>query len=412
MKRINKEKMNNINTKLLHPIITQHLVKVLFNKPLFLSLFFLLLNLLHSGCNNKAAEANIEKENDEAIVVTKSQFENEGMAFGMTGLQTFDKSIEATGIIEAPANASALISSYIQGTITAFSKKPGDQLFKGEAIIEIKSSQFIELQQEFQEATIRLKSSALQLKREQSLQADQITSISNLQAIEAENKSLLTKVNALKAKLLMLQVDPSKIENGNIIPSLWLRSPVNGFLTSINAVIGQFSEPGVPLASAVDVSQMQLKFFLYEKDLSELSDAKKVYFYILDTPDKQFEATIINIGKQIDPQNHKIICYAKPNPQDIKNLPNGAFAKIKVINSDYKAVCLPEEAIIKEGNKNFVISPKSTSTNNPLESLNREGKISLFKIEVSTGETDNGFVEILNPDLSKQWVLTKGGANL
>ncbi len=371
-----------------------------------------LFSTLLVACNNSSTEENTEVANDQTIIITKSQFENEKMAFGKTELQTFDKSIETSGLIEAPANASALITSFISGTIASFSKKPGDRVTKGEAIIELKSSQFIELQQEYQETAVRLKSLAIELKRIQNLQAEQITSKSNLQTTEAEYKTVEIKHNALKAKLSLLQIDPNKIENGMISSSLWLRSPVNGYITSLNAVIGQYIEPGITLTSVVDISQMQLKFFLYEKDVAQLSHAKKVIYNMLDSPDKQYKAEIINIGKQIDPETHKLVCYAKTNPDDIKNIPNGAFAKIKVIDSDYQALSLPEQALVKEGNKNYIITPLPQITQTPGLVLEKEGKISLIKTEVTIGETDNGFVEILSPKLAEKWILVKGGGNL
>lgn len=377
--------------------------------------YFLFLGLVSSllvACNGSPTEDTTEEANDQAIIITKSQFENEKMAFGQTELQTFDKSIETSGLIEAPANASALISSFISGTIASFAKKPGERVTKGEAIIELKSSQFIELQQEYQETAIKLKNLAIELKRIQNLQAEQITSKSNLQTIEAEYKTLEIKQSALKAKLSLLQIDPNKIETGIISSSLWLRSPVNGYITSLHAVIGQYIEPGITITSVVDISQMQLKFFLYEKDVAQLSQAKKVIYNMLDTPEKQYKAEIINIGKQIDPETHKLICYAKTNPDDIKNMPNGAFAKIKVINSDYKALCLPEQALVKEGNKNYIITPIPKITQDPGLVLEKEGKIALIKTEVTIGETDNGFVEILSPNLAEKWILVKGGGNL
>lgn len=376
------------------------------------SLFLGLVSSLLVACNGSPTEDTTEEANDQAIIITKSQFENEKMAFGQTELQTFDKSIETSGLIEAPANASALISSFISGTIASFAKKPGDRVTKGEAIIELKSSQFIELQQEYQETAIKLKNLAIELKRIQNLQAEQITSKSNLQTIEAEYKTLEIKQSALKAKLSLLQIDPNKIETGIISSSLWLRSPVNGYITSLHAVIGQYIEPGITITSVVDISQMQLKFFLYEKDVAQLSQAKKVIYTMLDTPEKQYKAEIINIGKQIDPETHKLICYAKTNPDDIKNMPNGAFAKIKVINSDYKALCLPEQALVKEGNKNYIITPSPRITQDPGLVLEKEGKIALIKTEVTIGETDNGFVEILSPNLAEKWILVKGGGNL
>ncbi|WP_168026825.1 efflux RND transporter periplasmic adaptor subunit [Ignavibacterium album] len=338
---------------------------------------------------------------DSLIQITKAQFETEKMQIGDPVLYDFEDVIKSNGYISSPPNGKAQISTQIPGIVKNISKSIGDYVEKGSILCTIESNEIIMIQQDFIETANKLKALTADYNRMKTLNDENITSQKNFMTVESEYKNMQAKYNGLKARIEMLKLNPNNIQEGNVSSSINLYSPINGYITMQNCLLGQYIEPQQVLMQVVDVNKLYLQFFVFEKDIAKLKIGQKVYFYSSDNKSKTLNATVTAIGKSINSTTKSIECKAVINNDDKSSLLDGMYVNVNVVTTKSTALSLPTDAIIKSGNDNFVLQKEKE----------KNGNYYFIKKPIKIGMSLNGFTEIID-DKNLKNVLIKGIYNL
>jgi membrane fusion protein, heavy metal efflux system len=352
-----------------------------------------------SGCSGRESEESaLEVKSDSLIVLSKEQSENELIVVSDPVVHVFAEELQVTGIIEATPAGKAVVTTHISGMLKDIRVAPGDYVKAGQFLCSIESMEAIVLQQEYLESTGKLKVSSAEYQRAKELYSEKVISEKDFFTAGAEYKTHLARKEGLKARLILLRIDPGLVEDGQISKEIKVTAPISGFVTSQWIEKGKYIIASEKMMEILDANQMMLKFFVFEKDIARINPGMKIGFSIQSIPVELFDATTKTIGKSVDQNTKVITCYATINSDKIKGLlAEGMFANVFITLRRREAVALPQEAIIGEGRGQYVYVVQS-----------RNDKEVIFrKVAVETGITSGGMTEILSPE-GLTSVLTKG----
>ncbi len=335
------------------------------------------------------------------IQITKQQFEAEGMKIGEATMQHFEDEVKCNGYITAPANGMAQISAPLSGILKSINCSNGEFVRKGQTLCMITGNELMMLQLDFAETSAKLKRLKSDYDRSKALYDEKIGAEKDFIAFESDYKSMRSKYQSLKLRLDHLKLDGSKIEAGEPYAAYAVTSPLNGYITSLNMVLGQFTEQQKSIVEIVDVNQLQLQLLIFENDVNKLKSGQTVKFSSLGEPAIVHAANIITIGKTINPESRTIQCIAKIENEDGNDLINGSYVEATIRVAHKEAMALPNEAILKSGNDHFIFVV--VKQNAQTYYLRRE--------KVTIGQVSKNITEIAGvKDLTK--VLIKGVYNL
>ncbi len=351
------------------------------------------------SCHNKKSddETGLSAEDSALVIISNRQFEAMQMEFGALRETQFSESVKVNGHVISSVKGQAQVTSRISGTIRNISRELGDFIPAGSVLCTIESNDFIVLQQDFATVSNQFNEARNTYERLQSLYRDSISSRKDFIAAESSYRSLSAQYNGMKQRLSLLNVNPAQIENGKFYPTLEVRSPIGGFITQINCMIGEYVTPEKMLMTIVNTNQLYLQLDVYEKDIAQLAVGQNVQFYNPNNPSEKFTAKLTKIGKAIDPEKKTILCTAQIDPTSV-NFVNNMYIEADVNVKEYTAKGLPEDAL--------EISPDGTYRIYLLEKKSGEN-IYLNPVSVTTGLKSNDLVEIKTP-LPTQEILLKG----
>lgn len=354
----------------------------------------LLLSLLVISCKNKT-EQNSDRNSD-LIEISKVQFDSEKMTIGEPQLYPFVDKVHFTGTIIPTVDGEAQISLPLPGIIQNIRCKPAQMIQKGSVLFEISGHWIIDLQKDFSESSailLKLKSDYLRAKdlynENISTQKDFIAAESNYYAENAKHK-------ALKTKLESMGLDVAKIERGEFYSSFPVKSPITGYISSIHASLGQYIDPQQTIAEIIDINSVQLKLFVFDKDIHKIKIGQIVEFFMNANKNQKYIASINAIGKTIMSVSKSIECYATINKLENINVISNQFVEGEIFASLDSVLAVPETAIISSENIQYVLM------------LEKEDKDIFYfkKITVNTGRKTNNYIELIGQKPLKKLLLS------
>lgn len=354
--------------------------------------------ILLQGCKSRDVDESSDANDESIIVLTTEQFKASGMELGNPIPQTFEDEVLCNGYITAPSNYIATVSSPIPGIVESIHCKIGDYTTKRQIIYHISGNEFLSLQQEFAEAAAIYYRTKLDLNRAEALRAEKIGSEKSYIATETENRAAFANYNALKARIKALNIDPNQIENGQMYSSFPVISPIIGYVTKTDAVIGQYVDYKDQLVEIVNTNELQLQLSVYDRDIYKLKSGQTVNFSIGDNTEQNLTAELINIGQTIDQDKKTILCLARINKKNDLKLMNREFVNASIIIAEKQGFALPLSAIQKTGTDYFVFVL-----------VNHENdKYHLRKQKITIGKINKHYIEILDNISNDGKIILKG----
>ena len=365
------------------------------------NLYIILFALFLTACGNSEKQENDEvvTSNTELIKVTKAQFESEKMKLGSFTEQDFNKSINVNGMIDVPPQNKAKVSSFLGGYIKRTPLLIGDEVKKGQLLVTLENTEFVELQQQYAEITEQLNYLKSEYERQKTLFEEKITSQKNYLKAESTYKSALAQSKGLRQKLTMMNISPKAVENGNFTSQINIYAPIEGTISKVNVSNGMYVSPANTILEIVDTDHLHLELSVFEKDILDVKKGQKVLFKISEASDKVIMAEVHLVGTTIDEANRTVKVHAHLENEDI-NLIVGMFAEAQIITDSKKGWALPINAVGEIGNDFYtlVVNNKNDTGYN-FESI---------KLEI--GDKTEAYYEILNRDVLKDKEILISGA--
>jgi len=355
--------------------------------------------LLFTSCagNKNAGEATTAAAITNTVTLTEAQIKNAGIVTGKISRKEISSILKLNGMIDVPPQNIVSISVPLGGYLKSTNLLPGMHVKKGDVIAVMEDQQYIQLQQDYLTAKSKIGFLENEYNRQKDLNSAQASSDKVFQQAEADYKSQQVLIAALGEKLKLAGINVDQLNETNISRSVNIYSPIDGYVSKVDVNIGKYVSPTEVLFELVNPADIHLALKVFEKDLDKLFIGQKLVAYTNNNPDKKYSCDILLIGKDLTTErNTDVHCHFETYD---KSLVPGTYmnAEVEVRKSD--AYALPEDAVVRFENKNYVFVQKE---NNQFQMT-----------EVNVGDTENGFIEILSAEnLASQELVTKGAYSI
>jgi cobalt-zinc-cadmium efflux system membrane fusion protein len=360
----------------------------------------LLTSLFALNCQKKKEENTTEPNTIEEtnVTLTPKQLEHAALTIGTVEERTVASVLKVNGIIDVPPQNLISISMPLGGYLKSTKLLPGMHLNKGEVIATMEDQQYIQLQQDYLITQSRLSFAEKEYERQKELNQSQASSDKVYQMANADYKSLRITLNALGEKLKLINVNPNTLTEKNISKSVNIYAPINCFVSKVNVNIGKYVNPSDVLFELINPEDIHLNLKVFEKDITKLAIGQKLIAYTNNQPEDKHKCEIILISKDLSVDAHAAEVHCHFDDYDRMLLP-GMYMNAEIEVKSKNAATVPEDAIVTYEGKQYVFVAIDKSN---------------FKMTVvSTGVSENGYVEITNAtDLANKRIVTKGSYTL
>lgn len=366
-------------------------------KEIFLTISILTLLGCGQKQENKTEVPVANKVQSATVKLNNAQIANAEIQTSELIEKEISSIIKLNGKIDVPPQNLISVSVPLGGYLKSTEMLPGKIVRKGQVLAVLEDQQYIRLQQEYLLAKVKLKVVEGEYLRQRELNASKASSDKIVQVAEGEYKNAKINVKALEENLELIGIQPKKLDETKISKRITITSPINGYVSKVNANIGKYLTPSEVLFELVNVADIHLNVSVFEKDLASLVIGQKVITYNNSTPSKRYETEIILIGHSLSAdKNTEVHCHFKNYD---KNLVPGMYMNAEVELKNKRAHTISENAILRYENKDYVFIQINKTT--------------FEMIAVKVGAKENGFVEIENyTDLNEFPVVINGAYSL
>lgn len=379
-------------------------------QKIFSSIIILALStLLFSACSSKGntEAAPEEKKTEETkpedagkVDLSEEQFKTVNVQYGTVEEKNLSSVILASGVLDVPPQQLITISSPYGGTLKNTELLQGKPVTKGEVIAVLENPEFIQLQQDYLDYKSQLVYLKEELDRQQELAKENVNAKKTLQKAGSEYNSMMARVQGLRSKLQLININPDKINPNNISGKANIHAPISGYVTKVLVNIGKFVNANQELFEIVDTRHLHAELTIFEKDVPKLKIGQKIRF-VLNNETKERFAEVYLIGREIS--TDRTVRVHGHLLQEDKNLLPGMYLKAIVETGVTTTTALPDKAIVQAAGKSyiFIASEEMKDEKKPAEGEKNavtEKHIAFKRIEISTGVSENGYTEIILPE--------------
>lgn len=352
------------------------------------SLYIIICLTLFTACGNSENETTVitktDEHNDE-LIISHDQFKSENMALGNLIEHTFQETVSVSGTIDVPPQNKSRVTTFLAGYVTKTPLLVGDQVKKGQLLITLENTEYIELQQQYLEVAEKLSYLKNEFTRQKTLFDEKITSEKNFLKAESTYKSNLAFYKGLEKKLQMLNINPKSVLAGQMSSTINIYAPINGFVTKVNVSNGMYVSASDVIMELVDIDHIHLELSVFEKDIMQIKKGQKIAFTIPEASTKTYAADVYLVGTTIDESTRRVQVHG--HIEDLEeNFIVGMFAEARININAVKNMALPYEAVIQNDDNYYVlVLEKETATGYVFE-----------KTEVKIGKQTEDFIELLD----------------
>lgn len=341
-------------------------------------------------------EKNLPK--DENIVnLTDAQMRNAPIETTTLSLKNIASTLKLNGMIDVPPQNLVSVSIPLGGYLKSSNLLPGMPVSKGQVIAVIENPQFIQLQQDYLMAKSKARFAELDYTRQKTLNQSQASSDKAMQLAQSEMNSQRILMNSLSQQLRLININPESLKSGSITKSVPVYSSINGFVSKVNVNIGKYVNPSDVLFELINPDDIHLNLKVYEKDLQSLKKGQRFVAYTNADPSKKYYGEVFLISKDINPGGLvDVHCHFDKYDH---NLVPGMYMNAEIETSTSFSNAISEDSVVNFEGKDFVFVEEKKQT---------------YKLTpVTLGDTENGFVQILNfMDLNNKKIVIKNAYTL
>jgi cobalt-zinc-cadmium efflux system membrane fusion protein len=322
---------------------------------------------------------------DMVITITDVQAKTMGLEFGKLKNLLLSRSVNSSGYIDTPPRNKAKISSIVSGKVVRINYLVGDSVKKGNEIIRLESIEFLEIQKNYISVKSNLKFLEDNYLRQKKLSEENVSAKKVFYQSERDYFTAKAEFEYISKKLDLLHASKTEIEKGNITPYLSIQSTINGYVTEIHTVLGEFVDAEDVMAEVINPEHLHAELNVYEQDVLKVKIGQKVEISTrIDTISIMGE--IFLIGKELEEDSRSLPIHV--HIPENENLLPGMFVEGKILLDEMRVLAIPEEGILREEGMSFVYVLMNNMNN--LYTLKRK--------VVIPGEENGGMVAVQFPD--------------
>lgn len=338
--------------------------------------------LVLGSCTGSQQEAVEQKKPSVAneITINSDQLKALSLKFGGLEKTKMSSVLDIQGRIDLPPQNIISVNFPLGGYLKSTKLIPGMHVQRGEVIAVVEDQSIVQLQQDYLHAKAKSTLASLEFDRQKTLYNSNAGTSKNYQQAEAELKMQQVMVKGLSEKLKLIGIDPVSLNETNISGQVQLRSTINGYVSKVNVNTGKYVQPTETLFELIDPDDIHVALTIFEKDLNSIHKGDEVKIHFLDDPSKNYLAEVILVNRGVDENRTALAhCHFKTQPKEM--LP-GMFVEGQVAISNKAVMALPDEALVRSGDNQYVFVKKDDHT---------------FEMKaVTVGVSKNGMTEVVS----------------
>ncbi|MDB5240283.1 MAG: efflux transporter periplasmic adaptor subunit [Spirosoma sp.] len=360
-----------------------------------------------AGCTDKGKSESDEvgqpsatetaKPASDQITVTAEQLKAMNIQLGAAAQTTVSDEVKTTGTVDVPPQYMASVSPLINGVIKRVNVLPGQRVSKGATLATLQSLDFIQMQQDYMQATSQLTYQQAELQRQKILNAEDVGAKKRLQQAEADYGSNRALVSSLALKLQTLGTSVGALNTGKLASEMRITAPVAGYVTASNIHLGQQVATTDVLFQVMNQEHKHLELSVFENDAFKVKIGQTILLNDPKLGSETVRGRVYLVGKAFAGEARTITIHGHilDERQEARLIP-GMFLNARIQTGSRLATTLPDEAVVRKGQTGFVYVPT--------------GQVRTYqRIPVKLGQAEQGRLEVIpmkTVDLSK--VVTKG----
>ncbi len=358
-------------------------------KYLYFALFITFASCSSNGENSVLDITENVSTEENMYKLSEPQFEFSNMKLGKLEPHDFHQILNVSGMLDVPPQNQISVIAYFGGYVKDINILPGQWVKKGQKLFVLENPNFVEVQQDYLETAGLLTYLESDYERQKSLAKDNINSQKTF--LKAESDYLVTKAKfeSLRKKLRLIGINADQLTVTNIITTIPVLAPSNGYVTAININKGAYLNPSDVAVSIVNTNHIHLELDVFENDLDKIAEGQKIKFKLQNQSDKVYDATIHLINKTVDPIKRTVRVHGHlKDEKSADKFTQGMYVEAEIFTTSNSNLALPENAIVEVEDKYFVLAKNNSSDSN----------FNFEKREVEIGQTHSNYVEILNSE--------------
>ncbi len=303
--------------------------------------------------------------------------------------QPIGQTVVVTARLAANQDLSQTVSSRAAGRIEKlFIKETGRTIQKGEPLYQLYSETLLTLQREFL------------LAKEQ---------YETLGATEKRYKSFY---DGSKRKLQLYGLSEDLIEkiaqSKTVQNALTFLAPATGVITELSVTEGQYIAEGATVMNIENISKLWLEAELYPSETSLVKKGDKLNVKISGYENENTEATIEFLSPEYRANTQIVSMRASLSNTGLKYQP-GMQAQVFFNHSSKKALAIPVDAVIRDGNGSHVYVQCGRNTFRP--QMVKTGIEDFDKVEINEGLVEGDTVAVTGAYLLYSEIILKKGTD-
>ena len=362
---------------------------------------FLLFSLFLSCSSPKKQEEKIEQKEEisDVITLTKEQIKNANLVLGGFDQTILSEDVKANGIVDVPPMNMASVSVPINGFVKSTKALPGSLVRKGEVLAVINSMDYVQMQQDYLQTQSKLKFSEQELDRQTVLSQEDVGAKKKLQQAESDVSFAKAQLKGTEIKLQIIGNQINNLKNGQIVSTINVVSPIDGFIKTTNLSIGKNVVPTDVLFEITGNAHKHLELKVFEKDITKIKVGQKI---IVENPkfsNLNVTATVFLVGKNVEPDTKTINIHAHLDSEKAEDkLTVGQYVNASILTGNRIAKTLPEAAILRQENGGYIFVQIKENT--------------FQQIPVKLGLSERGNVEVFLEKEINSSKIVKSGASI
>ena len=290
---------------------------------------------------------------------------------------------DAQAVGSLRARQAVMLRPEAAGRIVKLGFRDGERVRRGQLLVQLDDQLTqAQLRQAQAQATI----AQTNLRRQRDLQAQGFVSASAVDQMAAALEVAQAQVALARAQVARMRIT----------------APFDGVAGIRSVDLGDYVKDGADLVAVEDIARMNVDFRLPERIAQRVRVGQGVRLQLDALPQQPLEARVEAMNSLVDAEGRSVLVRASLDNAEGR-LRGGMFARVQLVFGERDGVVVPEEALVPQGNRQFLVKVQPAPDGQGLQSQ---------PIEARLGARLPGKVEVLEGLAPGDRVVTAGHSRL
>lgn len=320
------------------------------------------------------------------VLVSEQAHHGLGLEIATVTLEDLRRVLRLRADVELPWDGEAMVTTLVPGRVQKIFVKPGEVISAGQELARIESLEVETLQLAMLQAAEEVAlAQRLVNQRRPLAEAGAIPGRALLED-ESELRQRQVQLSVARRKLLALGLSEETLrqvrEQGQPVSTVSVTSPAGGVVMHVDVRVGEFVDTEQHLFNIVDRSEVLVVGELLETNAWQVHAQQTAVVHFPALPDESFRGEVERLRLSVRPDRRSLDVVVPVETKDGWLRPGMSGRMELVVEEAKEAIACPSEALIRVGNRTFV--------------LVRQGEGEYQRREIKTGLWTPARVEVLD----------------